>query len=277
MKCADEENAYELRLAKEVDELRARLGIGLDDLTASELSSIVHAVDRVCSPFAEVNAELVERPVQVCDGVWFWRPTAGAQMWLEEYAEKWWPRGSVMYRWAQVYALKNARDPDAFARLTTKWEADKAIVACALRLPVSGAELSHAIARAYGASPPDIPRKRKTRADRIREQAKTDFASLIARLEVESGVPRNVWLWERSLVYVVKAYVELHEFAAAYSIGGGGSSARMLDELDEAIKDLAAVKMAIAVRVEAERKAAQEAERAETGTERPSGAPEGDR
>lgn len=267
MECADADNAYELRLAKEVDELRRRLGIGLDDLTAAELSAFVHAIDRVCSPFSAVNAELVERPVYVCEGVWFWRPTAGAQIWLEEYAAKWWRKGSLRYRWAQVYALKNARNADAFEGLTTRWAAEKAIVSCALRLPVHGAELADALARAYGASPSDVPRRKKSRADKIREQAQTDFAALVARLEVESGIPRKVWLWDRSLVYTAKAYCELHEFAAAFSMGGGKS--RMLDELDEAIRDLAAVKAAIARRIEATR--AERAERPENG---PSDAPE---
>ena len=154
----------------------------------------------------------------------------------------------MLYRWAQVYALKNSRNAEAFADLTTKWKAIAAIVKCALRLPVHGIELSYAIARAYGASPPDVPCRRKTRADRIREQAQADFASLVARLEVESGIPRSAWLWERSLVYTANAYCELHEFASAFSACGGGD--RMLDELDEAIRDLAAVKSAIAARVE---------------------------
>lgn len=270
MECADRDNAYELRLAKEVDELRRRLGIGLDDLTAAELSAFVHAIDRVCSPFSEVNAEIVERPVYVCKGVWFWRPTAGAQIWLDEYAAKWWRKGSLRYRWAQVYALKNARDPDAFAGLTTRWKAERAIVACALRLPVHGAELADALARAYGASAAGVPRRAKSRADKIREQAQTDFASLVARLEVESGIPRKAWLWDRSLVYTANAYCEMHEFADAFSMGGGKS--RMLDELDEAIRDLAAIKAAIARRIEA-----RNAERAETASERPAGAQEDDR
>lgn len=97
------ESMYELRFRKEAQSLRDGHGIGMDDLTAGELAALVHAVERVCSPFTDVNAELAERPVFVCRGVWFWRPTAGAQMWLDEYAAKWWPRGTLRWKWAQVY------------------------------------------------------------------------------------------------------------------------------------------------------------------------------
>ena len=267
----DGENIYELRFQKEAQSLRERHGIGMDDLTAGELAALVHAVERVCSPYSDVNAELVERPVFVCKGVWFWRPTAGAQIWLEEYAAKWWPKKSMRWKWAQVYALKNARDADAFAGLTTRLAAEAAIVACALRLPVHGAELQDAINRAYGVMPHDAPRKARSRVERMRAEAETDFASIVARLEVESGIPRSIWLWERSIVYAMTAYCQMHEFAAAFSMSGKDRS-RMVDELDDAMRNLAAVKAAIVRGVQDRRLAAERAEARENG---PTGAPEG--
>ena len=81
-----------------------------------------------------------------------------------------------------------------------------------------------------------------------REQAQTDFASLVARLEVQSGIPRKVWLWDRSLMYTMTAYATMHEFAAAFS-AGGGSSRRMIDELDDALRNLARTKAMIVLRV----------------------------
>ena len=252
------ESIYELRFQKEAQSLRERHGIGVEDFTARELTAFVHAVERVCSPFTDVNAELVERPVFVCKGVWFWRPTAGAQIWLDEYAAKWWPKKSMRWKWAQVYALKNARDAEAFAPLTTRWAAEKAIVKCALRLPVHGAELQDAINRAYGVSAHDAPRK-KSRIERMKAEAQTDFASIVARLEVESGIPRSVWLWGRSLMYAMNAYVQMHEFAAAFSMSGNERS-RMLDELDDALRNLAAVKAAIVRGVQDRRLAAERAE-----------------
>lgn len=268
----DGENIYELRFQKEAQSLRERHGIGMDDLTAGELAALVHAVERVCSPYTDMNAELVERPVFVCKGVWFWRPTAGAQIWLDEYAAKWWPKKSRRWKWAQVYALKNARDAEAFAPLTTKWAAEKAIVACALRLPVHGAELQDAINRAYGIMPHDAPRKARSRVERMRAEAETDFAAIVARLEVESGIPRSIWLWERSIVYAMNAYCQMHEFAAAFSMSGK-DRARMVDELDDAMRNLAAVKAAIVRGVQDRRLAA---ERAETRGNGPQGAPEGE-
>lgn len=269
---AEGESTYELRFQKEAQSLRERHGVGVADMTARELAAFVHAVERVCSPFTDVNAELVERPVFVCRGVWFWRPTAGAQIWLDEYAAKWWPKKSLRWKWAQVYALKNARDADAFAPLTTRWEAEKAIVKCALRLPVHGAELQDAINRAYGVMPHDAPRNRQSRAERMRAEAQTDFAAIVARLEVESGIPRSVWLWGRSIMYTMNAYVQMHEFAAAFAASGKERS-RMIDELDDALRNLAAVKEAIVRGVQDRRLAA---ERAEAHVDGPSDAPKED-
>ena len=265
----DGENIYELRFQKEAQSLRERHGIGMDDLTAGELAALVHAVERVCSPYTDMNVELVERPVFVCKGVWFWRPTAGAQIWLDEYAAKWWPKKSRRWKWAQVYALKNARDAEAFAPLVTRWEAEKAIVACALRLPVHGAELQDAINRAYGIMPHDAPRKARSRVERMRAEAETDFAAIVARLEVESGIPRSIWLWERSIVYAMNAYCQMHEFAAAFSMSGKDRS-RMVDELDDAMRNLAAVKAAIVRGVQDRRLAAERAAKPENS---PTGAP----
>lgn len=246
---ADAANLFDTRFAQEADFLRRR-GISLSDLSAGEVAAFVHAVERVCSPYTDVNAELVERPVAVCEGVWFWPPTAGAQIWLDEYAAQWWPKGSMRWKWAVVYALRNARDKDAFAPLTTRRRAEAAIVKCALALPVHGAELQAAVDAAYGVARHDAPRPRKTRAERLREQAQTDFASIVARLEVESGIARDAWLWGRSLVYTMTAYAEMHEFAAAFSAGGGKGRSRMMDEMDDALRNLARVKEAIVRRVE---------------------------
>lgn len=253
---ADAGNLYEARFAKEVDDLRMRHGITLDDLSAGEVAAFVHAVERVCSPFSEVNAELAERPILACRGVWLWPPTAGAQIWLDEYAAKWWPKGTVRFKWAQVYALRNARDPYAFTPLTSRLAAESAIALCALRLSVHARELQYAVSKAYGVGEYDAPPPVRSRAERLRErlreQAATDFASMVARLEVQSGIPRNVWLWERSLVYTATAYASMHEFAAAFS-AGGGSTVRMIDELDDALRNLARVKSMIVLRVNEDR------------------------
>ena len=72
----------------------------------------------------------------------------------------------------------------------------------------------------------------------------------MARLEVQSGIPRSTWLWERSLLYVYTAYSEMRSFAAACA--GKGGEGRMVDELDEALTNLAKVKSAIVRRAKAD-------------------------
>lgn len=221
---------------------------------SDELESLVLACRRCDSPFSGVNAELCERPVQVCKGVYLWPVTAGAQVWLEEYAGSWWKPDSMMYRWAQAYALVHAREADAFVNLTDKWSARKAILKTALRLACHRGELADAIARAYGGGKDQAP---KGDDQLLTAKAQIDFAAFIARLEVHSGIPAHEWLWGKSLVSAAKAYVELKRFIAAF---GMTDQKRMTDELDDALNDLQRLKIKIVERL---RKAARQTEAAD--------------
>jgi len=235
----------EMHFAKALGELKSR-GVDLRDVTAGELYELCAACRRCASPFSDVDAELAERPIEVCKGVWFWPLTAGAQVWLQEFAARWWGRGSKRWQWATVYALRHAREREAFTALTDRWRAEAAILRCALTLPLHGDELTAAIERAYGIDPHAL--RLRDRARPSNEGAQKDFASLVARLEVQSGIPRETWLWERSLGYLLKAYGDLHAFAAAYAPDRRARE-RMRDELDEAMTDLAQMRAAIFRRV----------------------------
>ena len=229
-------------------------------MTPDELERLVLACRKVESPFRDVNMALIEKPVRVCDGAYLWPITAGAQIWLEEFASEWWKPGSMMHKWARVYALAHSREPEAFVSLQTKAQARVAIVKTCLRFVCHPKELQDAVDRCYGIGERVAPETRKKSREEVKAQ--TDFASLVARLEVESGIPAGSWLWGRSLVQTMMAYVELHEFAAAFSGGGRDRQNRMLDELDEAMNDLARLKRDIHVRLMAA-KGKKEADRAE--------------
>lgn len=232
------------RLSSVLQDLKERCGATAADLTADEIEALVFACARVDSPFSELDADLMERPIRVCRGVYLWPVTAGAQVWLTEYASAWWPEGSAMFRWAQAFALLNARDPDAFAPLVTKARARAAILRCALRLACHMGELGAAVRRAYGILPHDAPRK--ARKDGAAEKAKADFAGIVARLEVASGIPAKSWLWGRSVMSLMKSYAELSELSVA-ALGGGRADARR--ELDDAVENLARVCAAISERL----------------------------
>ena len=77
--------------------------------------------------------------------------------------------------------------------------------------------------------------------------AAADWAAICARLEAQSGIPAEEWMWKRSGAYAILAYNDLHEFARAYSGGPGGG--RMLDELDDAMTALRLVSARIERRV----------------------------
>lgn len=236
------------RLQSVLDDLREATGATAADLTADEIESLVLACRRVDNPYAGVNADLMGRPVRVSRGVYLWPVTAGAQVWLAEFASAWWPRSSPMFAWARVHALAHAREPEAFAALVTKGKARLAVLKTALRLACSGRELARAVAVCYGEDPDAAP-DAGGKQDKLRRRASTDFAALVARLEVASGIPAADWLWGRSLVSLAKSYVELEELSDA--LGGGRRERRI--ELDEAVQNLARACAAISRRLRVER------------------------
>jgi hypothetical protein len=239
-----------LRLQSELQDLDERYGVKVGDMTADEIERLVLACRRAESPFSSVNAELVEAPFRVCRGVWGWPMTIGAMVWLSEFAGKWWPDGAMGF-FAQVYAMIHAREKDAFASLTEKGAARRAIMKTALRLVCHRKEAAVALERCYHADEDVCPETSKADAADA-ERAQSDLATLVARLEVESGISADEWLWGRSFAQAMECYTELHRFAAAYSIGA--ERTHMKDELDEAINDLQRLKAQIGRRVAAERK-----------------------
>ena len=223
-------------------------GMSAADMTADELEALVHAVERVNNPYSDVNADLCETPVEVCKGLYLWPLTAGAYMWLEEYAGRWWKKSTAMYRWAQTYALANGRDPEAFAGLTDKWTARRAIVKTALRFACHRAELAVAKNRCYGVRQFDVEAPKPAAAP---DEQATDFAQFAAMLEVESGISAKSWLFGRSLASLVKTYRRMKLLKNAF--GGADSAEKMTFELNDALANLANVKSMIFERIKAER------------------------
>lgn len=231
-----------IRLQTTLQDLADR-GVTANDLTADEMAQLVHACERVENPFDSVNADLMEKPVLVADCIYLWPPTAGAVVWLTEYVEAYWKKDSMFYRWAQVYALVNARDPEAFVELDTRRSIRAAVLKCALRLCVHTRELRRAVDLAYGVRERDAEDRRK--AERHEAKTRTDFGALVARLEVQSGIPRETWLWGRSVMSLMKSYTESVQLAAA----AFGSSKEAQIELDAAVQNLAATVFNIVSRV----------------------------
>ena len=234
-----------LRLQQELNDLRARFG-SLDRLTADELEELVDCCRRADHPFAEKAKALLDAPAATLRGVPFYPLTVGASIWLDEYAEKWWGDDNNRYFWALVYALVHARARAAFACLTSEDSARRAIRRMALHFVFSRRALEEAVDKALGRSGNDAPDTREPDAAE-REAAMTDWSAMVARLEVESGIVRDDWLWGRSAEYTVRAYHELHVFAARAS--GGDDRRRMFDELDRAINALARLKKRIKERL----------------------------
>lgn len=233
-----------LRLQSVLQDL-AEQGAPVEKLTAAEIESLVYACARCDNPYSDVNAELCGRPVKVCKGIYLWPLTAGASIWLSEYAEKWWRKDSWAYRWAVVYALRNARDSEAFVNLTKERDAKRAILLCALRLACHRKELSVAINRCFGTHEHDAdnPHKQKLPDN---EQAEK-FAHMVAMLEVHSGIPADKWLWGKSFKLTLQTYCKMLDIANAMS--GGRGAERMTFELNDALENLANVKMRILERI----------------------------
>lgn len=234
----------------EIDNLRSA-GVELSDLTGEEIVALVRAVDRLRSPFSNVNADICGMPIEVrgCDVV-LWKLTVGATVWLNEYAKKWWlDRGMrKAYFWAMVYALANARKPDAFVGLTKEQEAHEKIQALGLRLCVHEQEIADAVEIALEVRESQ-PKTGNPNVPEAPDQ-QTDWATVIARIEGQSGIPAEKWCWQRSADYVLRVHEDLKRFA---ELAAGGKPDRMRDENDMATSDLAKLRAAIVERVKASR------------------------
>lgn len=238
-----------LRLQSELAKLKAD-GITTADLEPSEIAALVRACDRCDNPFSAANAEAAGFPIRVCEGVTLWRLTAGACIWLDEYARRWWGEDSEHYKWAMFFALRHARERDTFLALTDEGDAYRAIRNDILTLNCTEDELLAAL-RAFGVEDDGANGKRPS------PKQQPDWRTLAQSLEVRTGIEAGKWLWERAARYLVEADRRLDAFAAAQ---GGAKAERAKDELDRAMNALARVTAGIRARVARDRAAKEVAE-----------------
>ncbi|MBR6734085.1 MAG: hypothetical protein IKL96_06770 [Kiritimatiellae bacterium] len=232
----------QMHFAKALQQLR-RQGVEPGDCTPDELYALAEAARRCADPFREVNADAAGFPVRVCEGVYFWRLTIGASVWLDEVGAMLGGGASPRYRLAMIHALVHSREPEAFAGLDTERKVMRAVRATMRTIHATPEEVNRALDAALGIRADARPR----RADEPSEAA-ADWAALCARLESQTGIPAAEWTWKRSGAYAILAYNDLHEFARAYS-GGRRSQDRLVDELDDAMNALRAATAAIEKRV----------------------------
>lgn len=222
---------------RSLDDIERRMGVMRADLSPGDIFSLVRACERAANPFDGVDADLIRHPVRVCPGVYFWPLTIGAIVWLEETADVWWADDPRMYRNALVYALLNARDPDAFLERSRRDV--EASVRVSLRcLAATSAEVDASIARALGL--PGEPQRPD--GEGISEAAR-DWADLVAKIEARTGLPRERWLWGTSYAQTLRVYRHLLDISKA----SGGVHAK--DELDDAMNALQTLKVSIMKRV----------------------------
>lgn len=230
------------RLKNEIARLRSK-GVRLDDLTPEELVEFIHAVERCDNPYSRVNADAIGIPVEVCDGVYFWRLSIGAIVWLEEFAGKWFADRPEANFWATAYACHHSREKEAFIKLTTEEAAYEAIRDDILQLPCTADEVTRAVNICLDIDIPQRPIKKVC-------EARNAWEAIIRRLEVGSGIKRDEWLYGCSYEYAIEAHADLIELGKALN-GGGGKHSR--DQLDKAVEALEIVKVRIVKRVTAEK------------------------
>lgn len=234
----------QMYFAKALQQLRKQ-GVELADVTPAELYGLAGAARRCADPFREVNADAAGFPVRVCEGVWFWKLTIGASVWLDEVAGVLGGGTSPRYRLAMIHALVHSREPEAFAGLDTERKVMRAVRATMRTIHATPDEVNRAIDAVLGIRADARPRRADGAA------AAADWAALCARLESQTGIPAAEWMWKRSGAYAILAYNDLHEFARAYA--GGRSQDRLADELDDAMNALRVATAAIEKRVKATR------------------------
>lgn len=223
-------------LARAIDDLKDRCKVDVSALLPEELADLVHACDRVANPFADINADAAGFPVRVCKGVYLWRLTAGAAIWMSDFAERWWGGDYAKYRAAAVYVAMNARNPDAFL-VEDEREAGKAIRRALRRIPATDAEIQLALDRVLGLA---------SDAPAAEESTAANWAAMIARVEAQTGLPRSHWLWGVSYSQMLAVYNQCERIVSA---SGGKTAPRLQDELDRATNELQRLKVRIMRRI----------------------------
>ena len=240
---------------KEITNLK-QVGVEITDLSGAEIVALVKAVEKLRNPFSGVNLDVVGAPITV-GGVTLWKLTVGATVWLAEFARGWWLyRGKEKaYFWALVYACVNARRKGAFITLTDEKTAHDAITKMALKMAVYEDELAKAVNDCLEVREATAPKLNKGKEPEDKPEIQTDWASIIARLEGQTGIPADEWCWNRSADYALRVHEDLQRFAKA---AAGEKVAEMRDEADMATSALAKLRSQIKARVE-KAKADQEA------------------
>ena len=139
----------QMHFAKALDGLR-RQGVEPGDITPDELYALAEAARRCADPFREVNADTAGYPVRVCEGVWFWKLTIGASVWLDEVSGMLGGGTDPRYRLATIHALVHAREPEAFAGLDTESKVMRAVRATMRRMGVLRSSFSFMVGQALG-------------------------------------------------------------------------------------------------------------------------------
>ena len=232
---------------KEITNLK-QVGVEITDLSGAEIVALVKAVEKLRNPFSGVNLDVVGAPITV-GGVTLWKLTVGATVWLAEFARNWWLyRGKEKaYFWALVYACVNARRKGAFITLTDEKTAHDAITKMALKMAVYEDELAKAVNDCLEVREATAPKLNKGKEPEDKPEIQTDWASIIARLEGQTGIPADEWCWNRSADYALRVHEDLQRFAKA---AAGEKVAEMRDEADMATSALAKLRSQIKARVE---------------------------
>lgn len=231
------------RLKNEIARLSSK-GVSLTDLTPEELVNFIHAVERCDNPYARINADAIGIPVEVCEGVYFWRLTIGAIVWLEEFAGRWFVDRPEANFWATAYACRHAREKDAFIKLTTEEAAYEAIRDDILQLPCTTEEVTTAVNICLDIDIPQKPAKRVAEAENAWE-------AIVRRLEVGTGIKRDEWLFGCSYEYAIEAHADMLELGRALAGTTGKKNSK--DQLDKAVEALELIKIQIIKRVKAEK------------------------
>lgn len=227
-------------LAQAVADLEGRMGVHRADILPEEWLALSKAALRFADPFRDVNADAAGFPVILPDGTALWRLTIGAQIWLDEL-ERSLDGGTAnpLYSRAVVFACAHARDRDAFPQPSPR-EAERAVTAFERSLRITRAEAASALKRLSSRSSAD------GRAA-PGQSAAIDWAALCARLETQTGISAHDWCWKHSGDYTIKAWNDLHDFAAAFS--PRAKQHHVQDEADRALEALQLAKVAIRKRI----------------------------
>lgn len=154
-------------------------------------------------------ARVADIPLVLGDASFF-RPSTGAQLWLEYCPQRWWSQEDVIQDIAVLYAMERGRDEATVAPLFNVEEAERTLHTYAKKLGrrtrLSHAAIMEAVNRYLADDESRSLTAHLTRRPERADSKPLDVWDFLAVMSEITGQPPSHWFWKESANTLMKVY-----------------------------------------------------------------------